>query len=93
MLPFFRRQPYARANQSNNHNQIIVAPPPNPENITHSSVAESTADLVVTQIIDQTAMQTQSFRQLTTSMTPVLWSLRSGVTGCMLVHHWKSATP
>ena len=58
MLPFFRRQPYIYANQSNNHNQIVVVPPSNPENVTHSLVAESTADLVVTQIMDQTTMQT-----------------------------------
>ena len=62
MLPFFHRQPYAHANQSNNHNQIVAVPPSNPENVTHSSVAESTVDLVVTQIMDQTALQTHRFQ-------------------------------
>ena len=67
MLPFFRRQPYACANQSNNHNQIVAVPPSNPENVTDSSVAESTVDLVVTQIMDKNAMQTQRFRAKATS--------------------------
>lgn len=67
MLPFFRRQPYGHANRSNNRNQIVAVPPSNPENIANLSVAESTADLVVTQIMDQTAMQTQRFRAKATN--------------------------
>ena len=67
MLLFFCRQPYSCANQSKNNNQIVAVPPSNPETVTHSSVAESSADLVVTQIMDQTAMQTQGFRAKTTN--------------------------
>ena len=67
MLLFFCRQPYSCANQSKNNNQIVAVPPSNPETVTHSSVAESSADLVVTQIMDQTAMQTQRFRAKATN--------------------------